>query len=117
MDTIAINGITCDANIGISGQERSAVHTLMIDVLLKLDLEAAGNEDNLELTVDYTKVIQRVQKLVADHEFLLLEAVAGHLCKALLTGSRVQAVRVTVRKFPESLREIIDHVAVDMERS
>jgi dihydroneopterin aldolase len=117
MDTIAINGISCEANIGVSEHERTEPQLLMIDVLLKLDLEAAANEDSISLTCDYDKIVARVRKLIADHEFKLLEAVAGHLCKALLTEKHVQGARVTVRKFPQNLSEDIDHIAVDMERS
>lgn len=116
MDTIAINGISCEANLGLLYAERSEQQALLIDVLLFLDLEAAGNQDELSLTVDYERVVRKVQEFVSDHEFKLLEAVAGRLCRLLLADEPVESVRVTVRRFPPGLREDIDHIAVDMSR-
>lgn len=117
MDTIALNGISCEANIGSTPKRRSQPQTLMIDVLVSLDLDAASNQDELELTVDYETLLRKVQKLISDHEFNLLEAVAGRLCRAILAMGPIDSVRVTVRKFPEELRDALDHVVVDMTRS
>ena len=116
MDKIIINGIYCEACLGISDQERAKPQVLVIDATLAMDLEPAANTDDLTLTVDYEQLIRQIQKTVSDHQCCLVEAVAGHICKSILANNRILSVEVTVKKFPEALRDTIDHVAVKMAR-
>ncbi len=117
MDKIQINGILCEARLGMSKTERAQLQQILIDVEVGLDLEAAANTDSLDLTVDYETLLKRIEKNIRDHECHLIESVAGNLCKSILADARIRTVTVRVRKFPESMRDRTDSVGVEMTRT
>jgi dihydroneopterin aldolase len=116
MDKIALYGISCEANLGLKTKERKKPELLVLDVIVGLDLEAAANEDDLSLTINYEDLVTRVRKLVDDHEFNIVESVAGHLCKALLAATPIDTVEVIVRRFPDRLQDSVESVSVEMKR-
>ncbi len=116
MDYLRVQGISCEARLGVSRKERRELQFIRVDLSAGLDMEAAANTDDLELTVDYAQLIRRVQKTVRDHECYLLESLAQHLCRSVLTDSRIREVTVQVYKFPENLRDEIDQVSIEMTR-
>jgi FolB domain-containing protein len=52
MDKIHINGIACQAHLGVPLQERENPQEIVLDLTLSLDLETAGRTDHVESTVD-----------------------------------------------------------------
>ena len=116
MDKIHISGISCQAHVGVRPEERETAQEILVDLLLFLDLEAPAHTDEVEHTVDYEQIVENVQRTVREGRFRLLESLAGRLCSILLTDSQLESVQVTVRKFPESLREKVAYVAVEMRR-
>lgn len=117
MDKIHINGISCQAHVGVPLQERENPQQIVVDLVLSLDLEAAVKSDDVESTVDYQEIVEKVEKAVAEKQFRLLEALAGYLCHTLLTDTRIKSVQVTLRKFPEVLREKVSYVEVEITRT
>lgn len=116
MDYIVVEGISCDAYLGVSSKERKQRQHVRVDVRVGVELDAAANTDNLELTVDYHQLVQRIQKTAADHECRLVESLASHLCSSVLTDPRVREASVRVYKFPEDLQDDINHVSVEVTR-
>ena len=116
VDRILISGIVCQAHLGITDQEREIPQKVLVDVALLLDLEAAANMDDLQLTVDYSRVVEKVQTTVGKNQFRLLEALARAVCRTLLEYGKIDSVRVSAHKFPESLAGKISNVMVEMTR-
>ena len=116
MDRIKIKGISCQAHIGVTEQERSRPQRVVVDLCLELDLEKAGTSDDLDATIDYVEVVQRVETLVAEQRFQLLESLASNLCRFLLLQYEIEAVQVITRKFPLLLRNEAESVEVQMRR-
>ena len=116
MDKILLSGISCTAHLGVLPGERETTQDILIDLVLWLDLEAAARTDQVQFTVDYRQVVSQVQMTVEQSRFHLLEALASELCQAVLRENSVESVRITVRKFPESLRDKLTDVAVEMTR-
>jgi FolB domain-containing protein len=116
MDRIHLAGIVCTARLGISEQERSAPQRLSLDVDLGLDLEAAANTDDLALSVDYQRLVERLQDAAAEETCRLLETLAHRLCRVILESPAVRSVQLTLRKYPQALQGRLDHVAVEMIR-
>ncbi len=116
MDKILLSGISCTAYLGVLSGEKETAQEILIDLVLGLDLEAAAKADQVQLTVDYRQVVSRVQMTVEQSRFHLLEALASELCQTVLRDNKIESVRITVRKFPESLRDKLTDVAVEMTR-
>jgi dihydroneopterin aldolase len=117
MDKIHINGIACQAHLGVPLQERENPQEIVLDLTLSLDLETAGRTDQVESTVDYQKIVEKVESTLSERSFQLLEAVAVQVCQAILSDNRIKSAQVRVRKFPEPLRDRIGYVEVEMTRS
>ena len=116
MDSLRLLDIECWSRIGVTPDERARPQSIRVDLDLGLDLEAAGNSDAIDLTVDYVKVVARVQAIAADRDYRLVEALARTLCRRLLQENPIDRVQVTVRKRPEELKEKLREVAVTMTR-
>ncbi len=117
MDKIHISEISCLAHLGVPPQERENPQEILVDVVLSLNLEKAVHSDEVTSTVDYVGIVEKVKETVKERKFCLLESVAGHLCRSILTDTKIKSVQVKVRKFPEVLREKASYVEVEMTRS
>ena len=116
MDKIHINGISCLAHLGVPPQERENPQEILVDVVLTLNLDKAVHSDEVTSTVDYVGIVEKVKETVEERSFSLLETVAGQLCRAVLTNTQIKSVQVRVRKFPETLRDQVSYVEVEMTR-
>ena len=117
MDKIHISGISCLAHLGVTPDEQENPQEILVNLVLSLNLEAAANTDELDSTVDYVGIVEQVKTTLEEKRFCLLEFLAGQLCRSLLTDTRIESVQVTVRKFPEVLRQQVSYVEVEMTRS
>ena len=117
MDKIHISGISCLAHLGVTPAERENPQEILVNLVLCLDLETAANTDELDSTVDYVGIVGKVKTTLQEKRFSLLEFLAGQLCSSLLTDKRIESVQVTVRKFPEALRQEVNYVEVELTRS
>ncbi len=116
MDSLRLQDIECRSRIGVTPEERARPQSIRVDLDLSLDLEAAGNSDAIDLTVDYVTVVDRVQAIAAEREYRLVEALVRTLCRRLLEENPIFRVQVTVRKRPEELKAKLREVAVTMVR-
>ncbi|MEE8347958.1 MAG: dihydroneopterin aldolase [Acidobacteriota bacterium] len=117
MDKIHINGISCQALVGVPQKEREKPQQVVIDLTLSLDLESAAQSDRVESTVDYQEIVEKVESLISQESFQLLETLTAHVCQSVLTDVRIKTVLVKVRKFPELLKDRISSVEVEMTRT
>lgn len=117
MDKISVNNISCRAYVGVLPQEQENPQQIAIDLTLSLDLKLAIQKDQVKLTVDYKEIVERVERTLSKRKFKLLETLADCVCRLLLTDTRIKTAHVKVRKFPESLRNRVDYVEVEMIRA
>ncbi len=117
MDKILLNGISCTAHLGLSPEERKAKQNILVDLVLCLNIDTAAKLDKVQFSVDYRQIVTQVQKSVEDNHFHLLETLATEICQTVLKKNNVESVQVTVRKFPESLRNQLTDVAVEITRT
>jgi FolB domain-containing protein len=103
MDRIFLRGLSLSCTIGVNDWEREVRQTVKIDLDLDLDLREAGKMDDLNLTADYKVVRDRIETIVGESRFFLIEALAERIAQACLEEPRVQRVRVSLEK-PGALR-------------
>jgi FolB domain-containing protein len=103
MDRIFLRDLSFSCTIGVNDWEREVRQTVKIDLDLEVDLAEAGREDDLNLTVDYKLIRDRIETIVARSSFFLVEALAEKVAETCLAEPGVQRVRVRVEK-PGALR-------------
>jgi dihydroneopterin aldolase len=116
MDTISLHGIDVYAHHGVHPAERELGQRFVIDVDLWADCTAAALSDDLGQAMDYTAAHRIVHQTTGQTSFHLLEALAGELCRALLSGLAVQKVAVKVYKPHPPMPNFLGQAAVTLER-
>ncbi len=98
MDRIILQDIVCQANVGVSEQERAKEQAVLVEAELFLDLKPAGKTDSLALSVDYVAVHQTVKKSAEGRSYQLLETLVEDAAKALFEAFAVSRIVVRARK-------------------
>ena len=117
MDRIALTGIRGWARHGVLEHERELGQRFTVDVVLDVDLAAAGASDDLADTVDYGAVAATVHDRLTGPRHQLVEAVAADVAAAVLAHDRrIAAVEVTVHKPSAPVTVDLDDVTVTIRR-
>jgi len=102
MDRIALSGMRVVARHGAEPGERGRDQTFEIGVIVDIDLRAAAASDDIEQTLHYGQLHQRLESIVRERSYALLERLAADLLEAIFTDPRVARAEVTIAK-PERL--------------
>jgi 7,8-dihydroneopterin aldolase/epimerase/oxygenase len=98
-DRILLEGMIFHGRHGTLPAERELGQPFVVDIELRLDLQAAGLSDDLTRTVDYSEVHRRAMEIVEGPPVSLTETVAERIAGTVLEDHpAVQAVRVKVAK-------------------
>ena len=116
-DRIVLSRMRFDGRHGVTAAERARPQPFEIDVELVTDLQAAGIEDDLGQTVDYSRVFEICRDLVESTTFRLLEAIAEGIAHEVLVAMQVDEVRVRVRKMQPPLDGQLDYAGVEIWRT
>ena len=116
-DTIAVRGISAHAHHGVYDWERERGQTFRVDAVLELDTAPAAAGDDLDRTVNYADLAQRLHKVLAGQPVALLETLAQRLADVCLTDPLVDAAEITVHKPEADLGVPFDDVAVTIRRT
>ena len=114
MDLVKIQGLTVHSLIGVFDFERHAKQRLILDVDMLTDLRLAGSTDDVNNTIDYGKVAQRLAEIADNSSYFLLEALATEMIDMILLEFKPKQVTLTVNK-PDILKEAVN-VAISMTR-
>jgi 7,8-dihydroneopterin aldolase/epimerase/oxygenase len=117
MDLIFIEGLSGQTVIGIHESELHRPQPLVIDIHAGVPRARAchaGISDRIADTIDYSVVRERMQRLLAEHRLLLLEAFAESVADILLGEFGAAWVRVKVVK-PNKFDDVAA-VGVQIER-
>lgn len=98
MDTVFIKDFRADAWIGIYEWENQRPQTLELQIEIGTDTRKAAGSDNIHDTVDYGKVVERIQADLAQSHFKLLETLAEHIARVILHDFNGQWVKISVAK-------------------
>lgn len=106
MDKVYIKGLQLYTLIGVYDFERLAKQRVIIDLELQTDLHKAGCTDNVEDTLDYGKIAQRLTDIADTASFSLLEALGQKMADVLLAEFAVDTLSLTINK-----PDILDNVS------
>ncbi|WP_067931851.1 dihydroneopterin aldolase [Alicyclobacillus kakegawensis] len=118
MDEIRLTGMHFYGYHGALAEERKLGQRFTVNLVLSLDLEAAGRSDMIAETVDYAAVYGDVKQVVEGPPARLIESVAERIAKCILERyRRVRAVRVEVEKPGAPIPGVFDAVTVCIVRT
>ena len=97
MDTIFISDFRLEILIGVYEWERRVPQTVQLDLEFALP-PRLKRSDKIADTIDYAKVVARIEQSLAENRFLLVEALAEHIAQLVLTEFGTPWLRVSVTK-------------------
>lgn len=98
MDKVFIDHLEIYCTIGVYEWEKQITQKLIIDLEMDFDNQAAGEQDDINLALDYSTVSKRVTDMIRSEPIQLVEAVAERVAQLLLTEFPILRVRVKVMK-------------------
>ena len=115
MDRIELTGWRAMTVIGALDFEQLASQPVEVDAVLHVDLEEAGETDDLTATVHYGLVLDGFAK-IASEPHVLLERLAHRLCEVALAFPMVNEVELVVRKLRPPVPHDVANTAVRLHR-
>ena len=114
MDFIFIDDMRVEAHVGIFEREKAAPQTLEISLTFGVPDEAA-QDDDIDKTIRYDKVIDRIRAELATRHFNLLEALGEYVIGLLLNEFGAPWVKIRIAKM--GIMKGVRRVGVQIERS
>jgi 7,8-dihydroneopterin aldolase/epimerase/oxygenase len=115
-DRIELRGLRALGRHGANPGERDAPQPFEVDLDIEVDLAPAGTSDDLFDTVDYGELALRVEAVIAETSYALLEALADAIVTAVLAEPRALAVDVSLRKLRPPVPVALDTAGVRIRR-
>ncbi len=103
LDQIVISDLQFRCIVGLGEEERQEKQDIVAQIVLFVDLLAAGRSDTIEDTVDYKALKKDILASVESSQFRLIEALSQSIADICLSRPQVDRVAVTVEK-PGALR-------------
>lgn len=96
--TIKIKDLRLNAMIGVEPSEREAPRELLANITLELTDDRAGDSDDLNDTVNYSALQQRISAEVTATSFYLLEKLASFVLEIVMADPKVRSGTVEIDK-------------------
>ena len=111
---IIISELEVFYRVGVPESERAKPQRLLLNLEIGHDFSTATQTDDVNATIDYYSVCQRLRTFGEGREWKLIETVASDIAALILDEFKAGKVQVEVRKFiiPET-----SYVAVKLARS
>ena len=97
MDIIFINDFRLEILIGVYEWERRVSQTVQLDLEIGLP-PRPKRSDKIGDTIDYSKIVARIEDSLVQNRFLLVEALAEHVAQLILTEFGAPWVKASVTK-------------------
>lgn len=118
MDNIYMNELTFYGYHGVFKEEAKLGQRFIVDVTLSLDLSEAGASDDINKTIDYGDVYNRIKRIVEGEPYKLVEAVTEKIIAELLEAyEQLTACTIKLTKPDPPIPGHYRSVAVEMTRS
>ncbi len=98
MDQVIIRELRVTCIVGVLPEERTTPQEVVVSLAVGTDIVPAARTGELDCTIDYAALAERVATLIVTGRYRLLETMAEDLAASVLADPRAAAVRVTVRK-------------------
>lgn len=97
-DKVFIKNLVLPCTIGVTKEERKEKQNVVIDVEVFCDLSLAGVTDELNKSINYAEIQEKITVAVTGGEFKLLENLAQTAASLILKNPLASQVTVAVKK-------------------
>jgi dihydroneopterin aldolase len=115
--SIILDGIELRGRCGVTAEERAIGQTLVVDVRLDPRALGSGQSDDIDDTVNYSRIVDFVRGVVEGGEFHLLERLATVICDGLWDQFDPLLVEVAVSKIAPPTKLPIHAARVEVVRT
>lgn len=98
MDIIFLGELEATTIIGIYDWERETKQTIVLNIEMAFDITKAAETDDIQYTLDYKAVSERVVSFVEQSEYFLVEKLIEEIANVLLTEFNTPWVRIVLNK-------------------
>jgi len=98
MDIIFLGGLEATTIIGIYDWERETKQTLVLDIEMAFDIKKAAETDDIQYTLDYKAVSERVVSFIEQSEYYLVEKLIEEIANLLINEFNTPWVKVKLNK-------------------
>ena len=116
MDKIRLRRMVFAACHGVEPHEKSVPTRIEVDLEVETDLRPAGRTDDINESVDYSRLYDEVAEVVTGPSRNLLESLADAIAARVLRIEGCSATTVTVRKISPPVGGICDCAEVEVRR-
>jgi dihydroneopterin aldolase len=116
-DRIVIKGLHCSVRLGVKKEEQEVRRNCEVDLAIYFDLSAAGRTDDLDQTVNYSKVIDMIQDISQKAQYKLMESFAYRLFEEIFERTAARKVHLRVKKMNPPIEGRFQYVGVELTRS
>jgi len=114
MDIVYIRELAVETVIGIFDWEREIRQRVTLDLEMAVDITKAASTEDIDSTVSYKTVADRLIEFIEGSEFLLVETMAEEIAQIVMSEFNVPWVKLRLGK-PGAVPEARD-VGVIIER-
>lgn len=97
MDKIFLNSMKAETLIGVYDWERTRKQTIILDLDITLP-EKSVQKDDIQETIHYGEVCERVRNALKERDFQLLESLAEYVAQLILNDFQAASVCVKITK-------------------
>lgn len=116
-DVLRLRNLRFYAYHGLHAAENQLGQRYEVDVEIRRDLGPAGQADDLQLTVDYPRVIALIEEVVTGRRFRLVEALAEAIASRVGRECGPMELLVRVRKPSPPVAVQFDGIEVEICRT
>ncbi len=98
MDIIFIAELRIETRIGIYDWEKTVPQTIQLDLEVGLPGEHAARSGRIGDTIDYSKIVARIEQLFSEQRFLLLEKAAECIADIVMLDFGAPWIKVSIAK-------------------
>ena len=118
MDRIIIKDLKLYAYHGVNPEEKIEGQKFLLDIDCYLDLKTPCENDDVDSTVSYAKIIKLVRKVFTAEKYNLIEKAAETVADGILDEfTQIQTVKVLLKKPDAPVKADFDYVAVEITRN
>lgn len=117
MDSIKIENLEFFSNHGVLKEENVLGQKFLISAEIFLDTQKAGKNDDLALSVDYSKICHKIKNIMENNTFKLIETVAEKISEEILTEfENIDEIKIEVKKPWAPILLPLEYVSVKSNR-
>lgn len=116
-DYIHLKGLTFHGYHGVLPEENLLGQKFIVDATLFVDLQKAGESDNVHDTVSYADVYRHIKTVMEGRPHKLLESVADRLVNEILNDYHmVQGLQVYIKKPHVAVTGVVESLGIEIVR-